>query len=150
MIAAVSAVESSVQLDSDNQGKTRLQVTTDSRDLSLLGAISFDWTLGNATESIVSSTGTSTLDQTGFIEEEIDYPGGEIEFVYDTNSRPFWLVLSPSSVSIDLLPPPVQSDTGEDTNVTEPTPDPTLLALNMDCGDQTWSMGVNTSLWPYR
>ena len=148
MIAAVSAVESSVQLDSDNQGKARLQVTTDSRDLSLLGAISFDWTLGNATESIVSSTGTSTLDQTGFIEEEIDYPGGgEIEFVYDTNSRPFWLVLSPSSVSIDLLPPPVQSDTVEDTNVTEPTPDPSLLALNVDCGDQTWSMGVNTSLW---
>ena len=146
--ATISPVQSSVQLDSDNQGKARLQVITDSRDLSLLGAISFDWTLGNATQSIISSTGTSVLDQTGFIEEEVVYPGGgEIEFVYDENSRPFWLLMNPSSVSIDLLPPPVQTDTGGDTNVIEPTPDPPLLALNLDCGDETWSMRANTSLW---
>ena len=44
VLATVTAVETSVQLDSDNQGKARLQVTTDSRDSSLLGAISFDWT----------------------------------------------------------------------------------------------------------
>ena len=146
--ASVSAVQSSVQLDSDNQGTARLQVTTDSRDLSLLGAISFDWTLGNATESIISSTGISVLDQTGFIEEALDYPGGgEIEFVYDENSRPFWLLMNPSSVSIDLHPPPTQTDTGGDTNVTEPTPDPLLLELNVNCGSQAWTMSVNTSLW---
>ena len=147
VLATVTAVETSVQLDSDNQGKARLQVTTDSRDLSLLGAISFDWTLGNATESIISSSGTSILDLTGFIEEEIEYPGGgEIEFVYNSN-RPFWLQINPTIVSIDLLPPPVQTNTGGNTNVTEPTPDPSLLALNVDCGDEVWSMISNTSLW---
>jgi len=146
--ATVSAVQSSVQLDSDNQGTARLQVTTDSRDLSLLGAVSFDWTLGNATESIISSTGISVLDQTGFIEEAVDYPGGgEIEFVYDENSRPFWLLLNPSTVSIDLQPPPLQTDTGGGANVTDPTPDPFLLSLNVNCGDLPWSMSVNASLW---
>ena len=32
--------------------------------------------------------------------------------------------------------------------MTEPTPDPPLLALNVDCGDEVWSMISNASLWP--
>ncbi len=57
--STVSAVQSSIQLDSDNTGVARLQVSTDANDLNLIEGLPFLWTLGNATNGVSSSDGTS-------------------------------------------------------------------------------------------
>ncbi len=150
--STVSAVESSIQLDSDDSALVRLQVSTDANDISLIENLPFLWTLGNATNGVSSSNGISNVQANGFLEKNVDYPGGgEIVFDYDSANAPFWMFMSPSSITIDLLPFPEENTNGGETNTgnnaTEPSPDPDLIALILDCGDIEWSIPDNSTKW---
>ena len=145
--STVSAVQSSVQLDSDDSALVRLQVSTDANDLSLIDGLPFLWALGNSTNSVSSSNGTSNVQANGFLEKNVDYPGGgEIVFQYDSQNAPFWMQMSPSSVTVDLLPFPVNNNgdtTGPVPNVTNPSVDPNLDALEINCGKTEWIISYN-------
>ena len=132
----ISQVQSSIQLDSDDVALVRLQVSTDANDISLIEGLPFLWTLGNSTNGVSSSNGTSTVQANGFLEKSVDYPcGGEIVFDYDSQSAPFWMFMSPSSITIDLLPFPEENNNGGEQNsgndVTNPLPDPELISLSI-------------------
>ncbi|MEC7601934.1 MAG: hypothetical protein VYB83_03900, partial [Candidatus Thermoplasmatota archaeon] len=148
----VSAVQSSIELDSDDAALVRLQVSTEANDISLIEGLPFLWTLGNATNGVSSSNGISTVQANGFVEKNVDYPGGgEIVFDYDSENAPFWMFMSPSSVTIDLLPFPEENNNGggqnSGNNTANTIPDPELISLSIDCGETQWSIPDNSSKW---
>ena len=150
--STVSAVQSSIQLDSDDSALVRLQVNTHANDISLIEGLPFLWTLGNATNGVSSSNGNSTVQANGFLEKSVDYPGGgEIVFDYDSQRAPFWMFMAPSSITVDLLPFPEENNNGGNqnsgNNATNPTPNPELISLSIDCGETPWSIPDNSSKW---
>jgi len=151
--ATLEAVSTSIQLDADGIGTAELSLSTPlGLEQAVLDGLALDWQLGNGT-SVIGESGSVTLDAQGEVDISIDYSsGGWLDI---TPQAPWWLDLNPTTIRIDLYPPPpVQGCTDAtannfDTNAAVDdgscTYDSTLVFLNLQCNTDSWTILDNNT-----
>jgi len=102
--ATLSTNTPSIQLDTEGLGTAHASATAPSTaEQILLDGTSVNWQLGNGTE-VFGETGMAQFDSTGVLSIPVNYgTGGWLDL---TPTTPWWLTLSPSTLRIDIYPPP--------------------------------------------
>ena len=150
--ATFSAATSSVQLDSNGAGTVLVNAIADDASNQIhIENIPANWQLGNGT-GVLGESGSAQFDGTGSASIAIDFiTGGWIDVIPMT---PWWMSLSPSSLRIDLLPPPVEGCTDSTANNFDSNAEaddgsctydnPQLLFVQVSC-DSDWQILDNSS-----
>ena len=156
IVATVDATFStntpSIQLDGQGQGVAHASATTTaSEEQPILDATVIDWQLGNGT-AVLAESGMVQFDANGIASISVDYStGGWLDM---TPVTPWWLTLTPSTLRVDLYPPPPTGCTDSAANNYDPVAqiddnsctydDPELVFVDVVC-DETWEILENST-----
>ena len=150
--AALSSNTLSLQLDGQGMGTAHASATTSaSAEQAVLDGIPMTWQLGNGTE-VFGESGMAQFDSTGVTSISVDYStGGWLDL---TPTTPWWLSISPTTLRIDLYPPPPMGCTDplannfddiaqfDDGSCTYDSPQ--LVFVNVTC-DEAWVIFDNST-----
>ena len=150
--ATLSTNTPSVQLDAEGLGSVAVSAaTTSSAEQSHVDGLSADWQLGNGTD-VFGDSGMAQFDSMGVLSIPVNYvTGGWIDV---TPVTPWWMTLTPSTLRIDLYPPPPEGCTDSNANNFDPEAQvdddsctydlPQLIFVQIVC-DATWDINDNSS-----
>ena len=157
IVVTVDAVFStntpSIVLNGEGMGAAHASaLTTASAEQGVIDGIVIPWQLGNGTE-VLGESGMAQFDGTGITSIPVNYAtGGWLDM---TPSTPWWLSLTPTTLRIDLFPPPPVGCTDSEANnfdaeaqfddgsCTYDTPQ--LIFVEVTC-DTTWDILENSTL----
>jgi hypothetical protein len=102
--AVLSTNSPSIQLNGEGLGLAHASATTTaSSEQAVIDGMPIAWQLGNGTQ-VLGDSGMAQFDGTGTASLAVDYyTGGWLDL---TPTGPWWLSLSPTTLRIDLYPPP--------------------------------------------
>jgi len=150
--ATLSTNTPSIQLDAEGLGSAHISATTiSSTEQSHIDGLSADWQLGNGTE-VLGDSGQVQFDSAGVLSIPVNYAtGGWLDV---TPVTPWWMTLTPSTLRIDLYPPPPEGCTDSSANNFDPVAQvdddsctydlPQLTFVQIIC-DATWDIDDNSS-----
>ena len=150
--ATLSTNTPSVQLDAEGLGSVAISAaTTSSAEQSHIDGLSVNWQLGNGTD-VFGDSGMAQFDSIGVLSIPVNYAtGGWLDV---TPVTPWWMTLTPSTLRIDLYPPPPEGCTDSNANNFDPEAQvdddsctydlPQLIFVQIVC-DATWDIDDNSS-----
>jgi hypothetical protein len=150
--ATLSTNSPSIQLNGDGLGMAHASATTiASAEQAVIAGLPLSWQLGNGTQ-VLGDSGMAQFDGTGVATVAVDYfTGGWLNM---TPITPWWLSLTPTTLQIDLYPPPPVGCTDsaannfdeiaqfDDGSCTYDTPQ--LVFVNFTC-DAVWEIFDNST-----
>ncbi|MDG1525418.1 MAG: hypothetical protein P8Q90_05050 [Candidatus Thalassarchaeaceae archaeon] len=150
--AALSTNTPTIQLDAEGLGSAHASAVTSSvAEQDLLSGLNVDWQLGNGTE-VFGESGMAQFDSAGTLSIPVNYPtGGWLDV---TPTTPWWLTMSPSTLRVDLHPPPQVGCTDANANNFDPLAQvddnsctydtPQLIFVEITC-DPSWDIRDNST-----